>query len=93
MNLVTIPSAIIEDPPNFLFWEADEMVPAVVIFTVLYMWDMHLLAFSLPALFTWAFGRMKSTTMRGFLMHVCWWHGGLQMNKRFNSGLLRDVFE
>lgn len=93
MRLTPIPSPIVEDPPHFLFWEADEMIPSLVIFTILYMWDFILLSFVLPVVFVWAFGKLKSTTMPGFLLHVTWWVGLLTMNKRFKSGLLREVFE
>lgn len=93
MNLVKIPSMVVEDPPHLLFWEADEMIPSVTIFSVLFMWDMTLLAFVLPAVFVMFFSRVKQSNMRGFLLHATWWIGLFSMNKTFDSGLTREVAE
>ncbi len=93
MRLTPIPSMVVDDPPHFLFWEADEMLPSLTIFSVLFMWDMTLLSFVLPVLFVWFFSRVKQSNMRGFLLHSTWWVGIFSMNKMFESGLEREVDE
>lgn len=93
MNLVSIPSLIVEDPPHVLFWEMDEVIPSITLFVVLYMWDFTVAAFLLPAAFTILYGKIKSSTMRGFLFHSVWWFGVFEMNKKFKSAFERVIFE
>jgi type IV conjugative transfer system protein TraL len=93
VKLQTIPSHIIEDPPQILIWEADEIAPSVVIFVVLYMWEMKLFAFLLPFVFLRIMSRIKNTFMRGMLFHLTWRYGILKMNKIYPSGLVSEMMD
>jgi len=74
-----------------LIWEADEIAPSVVIFVVLYMWEMKLLAFLLPFVFLRIMSRIKNTFMRGMLFHLTWRHGIMTINKIYPSGLINEM--
>ena len=39
------------------------------------------------------FGRFKNARMDGVLFHMAWWAGLMSMNKRFDSGAMREVHE
>ncbi|KQB57324.1 MULTISPECIES: type IV conjugative transfer system protein TraL [Acidovorax] len=89
MRTIDIPSAIVDDPPHILFWEADEFIPALTIFVILYLWDMTFLAIVASIAFTKAFARVKGSNMRGLLFHMLWWPGLIRMNSVHDSGLNR----
>ena len=86
MKPIPIPPMVIEDPPHLLFWEADEFLPSVVIFAVLFMWDMTVLAFILPVVFVKIMSRVKTSNMRGFLFHWFWRKSVFSMNDNFLNG-------
>ena len=39
------------------------------------------------------FGRFKNARMDGVLFHMAWWAGLMSMNKRFDSGAMREVHQ
>lgn len=83
----------VDDQPQVFFWEADEFLPSAVIFVLLYAWDQILLGLIISIVFTRLFARFKQNNMAGVLHHLIWWIGAITMNKRFENGLLRKLYQ
>lgn len=83
----------VDDQMQIFMWEVDEFLPALVIFIVLFMWDQLLLGMFATYAFVKVFGRFKNSHMDGVLFHMAWWSGMMSMNKRFDSGAMREVAE
>lgn len=83
----------VDDQMQIFFWELDEFLPALVMFIVMFMWDQLMLGIFSTYAFVKIFGRFKNAHMDGVLFHMAWWSGLMMMNKRFDSGAMREVAE
>ena len=83
----------VDDQMQVFFWEIDEFFPALVIFVVLFMWDQLMLGLISTYVFVKLFGRFKNARLDGVLFHMAWWAGLMSMNKRFDSGAMREVHQ
>lgn len=78
----------IDNPPQVLFWEADEIAPVFVLAGIGII--THTLTWMLiPAvIFHKYFTRFKDEHMPGYLMHLMYRIGLLKLNKKFNNGAI-----
>jgi conjugal transfer pilus assembly protein TraL len=91
MNELDIPSHV-DDQMQIFFWEMDEFIPSVAIISLfIIMWNQALIGILLAFVFTIVFSRFKSASLQGVLFHIVWWSGAFSMNKKFDSGLNREL--
>lgn len=87
MEAIPIPQ-FIDNPPQIMFWEADEIAPAffligigIITGTLTYC---IVLAFGVHKLFV----HFKSKHLRGYLLHVAYRIGMVPLNKKFPNGAI-----
>lgn len=76
---------------QIFFWELDEFFPSLTMFIVMFMWDQLLVGIVMTVVFVKFFSRFKNANMSGVLFHMAWWIGLMGMNKKFDSGAMREA--
>jgi len=85
MQSIPIPRYL-DNPPQILFWESDELVPIVALAGVGIVTGT--LTYCLVAAYVLhkVFMRFKSRHMRGYLWHLGYRIGLVPLNKKFQNG-------
>lgn len=83
----------IDDQVQVMFWELDE---AIVMTAALGLGIMiealgPCLLVGMGA--SWQLGRAKQLTLRGYLEHLAYWLGIMELNKVFTNGQIREWIE
>ncbi len=65
----------LDDELVILFWSADELVPAAVIFIVGVLIAQKLICLAVALIITRLFRRLKEGRPDGFLLHLGYWYG------------------
>ncbi|KLR58983.1 type IV conjugative transfer system protein TraL [Diaphorobacter sp. J5-51] len=81
----------VDDQMQIFFWELDEFFPSLTMFIVMFMWDQLLVGIVMTVVFVKFFSRFKNANMSGVLFHMAWWIGLMGMNKKFDSGAMREA--
>ena len=89
MKLVNIPHHI-TNPPQFLWWEVDELIPMIVIFGIGFI-AMRAIFISLVAMFIVGklYSKFKQGRHRGYLRHLLYYYGFSKMTNTLTNGLIR----
>lgn len=88
MQAMRIPQYI-DNPPQILFWEADEIAPVIVFL------GLGIVTGTLTYCIVMAYGvhkvfmHFKGKHMRGYLMHWLYRVGLIPLNRKFTNGAVR----
>jgi len=88
MEPVQIPQYI-DNPPQIMFWEADEIAPSLFLVGIGIMTGTLTYCLVLAYGAHRIFGHFKRKHLRGYLMHVVYRIGLVPLNKRFTNGGIR----
>lgn len=92
MKRIPLPRSI-DEPPQMLFWQADEFVP-FVLFIIVGMVTSQLLVFTLIGLaISFAMRKNRGARLNGFLVHWLWWHGLMPAKARGAVNPFRRTIE
>ena len=92
MKEVNIPRYI-DSQPQFLWWEFDELIMVVLLFTLGIMTDtLTLMLLVVIPTTTWALKRFKNNSLEGIFYHMMFWVGVLPLNKEFKDALKQEDF-
>jgi conjugal transfer pilus assembly protein TraL len=85
---------LVDDPPNILFWSADEIAPlfgAVALGMVL---DAMLICVCIAFIWTRLMSRYKNAKLKGFGLHMLWYQGFIPMDstKSFKNPYARNYY-
>lgn len=89
MHKESIPRYI-DDQYQVLFWEIDEVAILVMCFGLGIVFELLAPLVGLGFAFIYSFRRWKYHHMEGILLHICYWHGLMNLNKLFKNGLERE---
>ena len=87
MQSVRIPRYV-DNPAQFLLWEADEIAPALVICGIGIITGTLTYCIVIAYLFHKTFMRFKVQHQRGFLMHLLYRIGLIPLNRKFSNGCI-----
>lgn len=92
MNDIEIPRYI-DSQQQFLWWEFDEFVLAIGLFTVGIVTDTLTLQLLVVIPFlTWGLRRFKNNNLEGILFHIIFWLGMAPLNNEFKDALGKEHY-
>jgi conjugal transfer pilus assembly protein TraL len=74
MEQVKIPKRV-DDAPNFLLWQVDELAPMIIGLLIGMFMDQALLMFLLGAMVTKYYRKFRDSKPDGHLYHTLYWYG------------------
>ena len=81
MKAIEMPRNL-DDPFIVLFWSADELLPGFLMIIVGVLIDQKLLAILAAVALTKVFRKMKEGHPDGFLLHLIYWFGVINLKAR-----------
>lgn len=92
MESVRIPEYV-DSFPQILFWEADEIAPAMILLIVGIITETLTMLWIPMWIITKLFMKSKENNLDGYLHHVVYDLGLLALNRRYKNGLIRERHE
>lgn len=84
----------VDDPPNILFWTADDVAPMFGALAVGMLIEQLLYCFILSLVYVKLMRKYKTNTLKGFGLHMMWYAGAVPLgNTRvFSDSYIRNMY-
>lgn len=85
--------AYVDDPPHFLLWRADELVPVLLLLIFGMMIGSPMIFVTVGLFLSKLYGRYSDGTPDGYILHVLYWTGILpSKSKRVPNPYAREYY-